>query len=70
MFQAQLAFNYLIDCGYDIVKTLDITTLIQLHMRIMNIKDNSKAKEKLIKNIGKLMYKRLESLYNADIQAK
>lgn len=67
---AQLVLNYLYDFGFDLNDILDICKLIQLHMRFMNLKDNYKGKEKLLKLIGEKDFNRLLKLYNADKQAK
>ncbi|XZN14482.1 AAA family ATPase (plasmid) [Clostridium perfringens] len=67
---AQLSFNYLYDLAYSISDILDICMLIQLHMRFINIKDNYKAKERLLDMIGIQNFSRLLELHNADNQAK
>lgn len=67
---AQLAVDYLIRAGLDTNSVIEAATYIQLHMRIMNYKDNIEGKEKFKNLIGKIMYDNLELLHNADIQAK
>lgn len=67
---SQLAVRYLLKAGFNDKDIINIATYIQLHMKILNIGDNIKAKEKLIKNIGFELYKDLELLRNADISAK
>lgn len=67
---SQLAVRYLLKAGFNDKDIINIATYIQLHMKILNIGDNIKAKEKLIKNIGLELYKDLELLRNADISAK
>lgn len=67
---AQLVFNYLHDCAFKIERILYISTLIQLHMRLMDFKKCGNGKEKLIDQIGQDMYNKLEMMFNADIDAK
>lgn len=67
---SQLAVRYLLKAGFNDSDIMNIATYIQLHMKILNIGDNIKTKEKLIKNIGLKLYKDLELLRNADISAK
>lgn len=63
---AYLMIDKLLNIGVGKDMVIDITTLISLHMRLYDIKDNYKAKEKLIKNIGMDMYKKIEILHNCD----
>ncbi len=67
---SQLAVRYLLKSGFNDKEIIDIVTYIQLHMKILNIGDNIKAKEKLINNIGLNLYNDLELLRKADITAK
>lgn len=67
---SQLAIGYLLKAGFNDYDIVSIATYIQLHMKIMNIYDNIRAKEKLVKNIGLNLYKDLELLRNADVSAK
>lgn len=67
---AQLAIDYLLRTGLDNDSIIEVATYIQLHMRIMDYKDNIEGKEKFMNLIGKTTYNNLELLYNADIQAK
>ena len=67
---AQLVINYLMDLNFEKDRILDIATLVQLHMRMLNLRGSEKGKEKLIKNIGMDRFRKLELLYSADTKAK
>lgn len=64
---AYLMIDKLFNIGFCKEKVVDITTLICLHMKMYDIKDNYKARERLIKRIGIDLYQRLEILHNCDI---
>lgn len=67
---SQLAIRYLLKAEFNDSDIINIATYIQLHMKILNIGDDIKSKEKLINTIGLKLYNDLELLRNADISAK
>ena len=64
---AYLMIDVLQRLGFLKEDIIDITTLINLHMRIYDIVDNYKAKTRLIDKIGEDMYIRLVTLHSCDI---
>ncbi|MGL4453717.1 MAG: AAA family ATPase [Sarcina sp.] len=64
---AYLMVDILDRLGFSNEDIIDITTLINLHMRLHDVLDNYKAKERLIGKIGEEMYMRLVILHNCDI---
>lgn len=67
---AQLAIEYLLNCNYDDDTIIHIATYIQLHMRLLNLNDNYKARANLLDKIGHDLFNDLIILRNADVQAK
>lgn len=67
---AQLAILFLLNAGFDDEKIIQIVTYIQLHMRLLSLDNNSKAKEKLINKIGNELFNNLNILRNADKNGK
>lgn len=49
---------------------IKIATYIQLHMRMLGLKESNNGKDKFYKLVGKELFEELELLNNADIQAK
>ena len=67
---AQLAILFLLKFKYVDQQIIEIATYIQLNMRLLNLKDNYKAKEKLLKKIGDQIFDNLIHLRNGDEQGR
>lgn len=67
---AQLAIIYLLKTGMNDKEIINIATYIQLHMRLLNLQDNIKAKEKFSKLVGDKIFNNLIEFRNADSLAK
>lgn len=67
---SQLIFAYLIDCGFEIERVVDIATLVQLHSKIINFNKSNIKMEKFKGLVGENLFKRLELLCRADISAR
>lgn len=66
---AYQSIGILLETGLNSEDITEISTYIQLHMRLMN-PESYKAKEKLYNGLGQKMFKNLEYLHNADTSAK
>lgn len=66
---AQMALVYLYKIGINTDIILDIVQYIQLHMQLLNIKDNEKGLLKLKNKIGDIIFDNLLLLHEADIAA-
>ena len=68
---AQKAINFLmVNTRFSENEIIKIAMYVQLHMRLLNLQDSYKAKEKFIKLIGDEMYNDLLLFHNADMLAK
>lgn len=64
---AQITMNYLYQLGYDIDFVVEVTKLVQLHMKLLN--DGYKAEDKLLNMFGENTCQKLRFFREADTQA-
>jgi len=65
----QLTCDFLFRQGFKTEFILKVVELVQLHMRLLSIENNTKAKDKLLNLVGEEMLQLLSILREADVQA-
>lgn len=67
---AQKSISLLNQVGYTDEFILQVAKIVQYHMRLLNLKDNERAKNKFKNFIGNADYEKLIFFQTADDQAK